>query len=246
MYMLNKRTREMDIGVKYLPSLIVLLLVLTISITLYLTYNGHHISDSLPYVSDTGTLAPESCIFGQALNILWVLVSATIYVKYRQIKEINSRHNMQNTVLNKRTLIVGLVAAFGMSVVANFQETNMFYVHWVGAILTFGLGSVYLCMQTVLYLNITPIIGQRKVTGLRIILTVVSVLTFFNILRGYLHWKKDDGGYGYHNASVVTEWICATSIITYLSLLYWEFEKINLQEPRVLIEEKNTDPININ
>ncbi|KAJ8977610.1 hypothetical protein NQ317_011782, partial [Molorchus minor] len=150
--------------------------------SLYLTYYANHVSDSLPYISDSGTLSPESCIFGQALNIIWIMLSFSAYLKYKQTKEILTKHNIQKNAINKVALLIGLLACFGLSIVGNFQETNMFYVHWLGAILCFGIGSVYICLLSVLYLTITPVIGQRKLTGVRLVLSVISVVTFMIFL----------------------------------------------------------------
>ncbi|KAJ8932277.1 hypothetical protein NQ314_014769 [Rhamnusium bicolor] len=73
----------MEIGVKYLPLMILLLLASTVCTTLLLTLIKKHVTDSLPYISDTGTLPPESCVFGQALNVLWVLCMYNImYICY--------------------------------------------------------------------------------------------------------------------------------------------------------------------
>lgn len=52
-------------------------------------------------------------------------------------------------ILNRTTMQIGLGAAAGISIVANFQKNdkNLFYVHWCGIVLTLGLGAVYQCMQ---------------------------------------------------------------------------------------------------
>ncbi|XP_018564122.1 DNA damage-regulated autophagy modulator protein 2-like [Anoplophora glabripennis] len=139
----------MEISVKYLPFAIVALLSVTLCVTSYLTISQGHVSGSAPYISDTGTLPPESCIFGQALNLLWVMISYAMYIKFRQISYLLNTYNMeQYATMNKSTFIIGLLAAFGSSIVANFQETNMFFIHWVGAVMVFGCGSVYQCMQS--------------------------------------------------------------------------------------------------
>jgi hypothetical protein len=49
--------------------------------------------------------------------------------------------------LNNLSLWIGWAGAFGISLVANFQETSVFRVHMTGALLAFGLGTVYLWTQ---------------------------------------------------------------------------------------------------
>jgi hypothetical protein len=44
-------------------------------------------------------------------------------------------------------LYLGWIGAFGISIVANFQETAVFRVHLTGALMAFGVGSAYLWTQ---------------------------------------------------------------------------------------------------
>lgn len=76
-------------------------------------------------------------------------VLITIYVRFRQIAELYRNHSSSANVvkLNRVGLCVGSLAAMGISVVANFQETNVFFVHITGALIAFGLGTTYLWVQ---------------------------------------------------------------------------------------------------
>lgn len=42
---------------------------------------------------------------------------------------------------------MGLISSFGLSIVANFQETNVFIVHIIGAFMCFGAGTIYFWIQ---------------------------------------------------------------------------------------------------
>lgn len=71
-----------------------------------------------------------------------------IYVKYRQVNEIITIYEFTNLQkLNKIASGTGYAAAIGMTIVANFQETNALIVHFIGAMLTFGFGATYQCLQ---------------------------------------------------------------------------------------------------
>ena len=64
------------------------------------------------------------------------LVGLTIYVRYRQIIHVTDHHEVLRELtekLNKRSLWIGLVSCYGISIVANFQETNVRPMHYVGA-----------------------------------------------------------------------------------------------------------------
>lgn len=75
-------------------------------------------------------------------------VAMIIYLKYGQIKYMISKKAVASIDgLNKSALIIGLLFCFGMSIVANFQETNMIVIHWIGATMIFGFGSVYMCVM---------------------------------------------------------------------------------------------------
>ncbi|KAG5890465.1 hypothetical protein JTB14_012755 [Gonioctena quinquepunctata] len=248
----------MKLSVKWLPSIVCNILLVLVIITVTLSYYYDHVTHIIPYISDTGTLSPESCIFGQVLNILWVLISFAMYVKYRQVQDIFLNHNIvDKNSLNKRSLQIGLLSAFGSSIVANFQETNAMIVHWIGAVLVFGCGAIYQILQTFIYLKITPVIGQRRTTQLRIALSVISLTSFliffiaamvsFEKFNGdnYLKWQSQDGGFVWHNISTVSEWICATSTMVYILLFSKEFKGIHIYEPEVSVEEKTVTRLNL-
>lgn len=235
---------NMKLAVKFMPLIITATLLIVVIITTFLAFQLNHVTGGLPYISDTGTIAPESCIFGQFLNIIWILLTFSMYCKFLQVKDILLKHNMSyEESLNRNTFFLGLVSTFGISIVANFQETNCFVVHWIGAFMCFGLGSLYLCLQTRIYLQITPVIGQIMLTKIRIVLSALAVLTFlifficamvsYKNFEGdsYLHWKPEDGGYDWHVASTISEWVCAITIMIYLGLFKEEFQHMCIHEP---------------
>ena len=79
----------------------------------------------------------------------YLTVLLTIYIRFRQIAELYRNHSSSANIvrLNRVGLCVGSLAALGISVVANFQETNVFFVHIAGALMAFGLGTTYLWVQ---------------------------------------------------------------------------------------------------
>lgn len=81
----------------------------------------------------------------------------TVYLRYRQIAELYRSHSARSNVnrANKASVIVGFISAAGMSLVANFQETNVISVHLVGALLAFGGATIYLWLQVGRFFFIT-------------------------------------------------------------------------------------------
>jgi len=82
-------------------------------------------------------------------ELLLFPVVIVMYVRYRQIYEYYQSCELSPAVvkLNKVALWTGFLSCFGLSLVANFQETNVIVIHLTGAFLCFGLGTVYIWLQ---------------------------------------------------------------------------------------------------
>ncbi|XP_058993280.1 DNA damage-regulated autophagy modulator protein 2 isoform X2 [Mustela lutreola] len=107
-------------GLSFLPSALVIWTAAAFIFSYITAITLHHVDPALPYISDTGTVAPEKCLFGAMLNIAAVLCIATIYVRYKQVHALNPEES-RIIKLNKAGLVLGLLSCFGLSVVANFQ-----------------------------------------------------------------------------------------------------------------------------
>ncbi|KAJ0050357.1 hypothetical protein NL108_017854 [Boleophthalmus pectinirostris] len=80
-----------------------------------------HVDPLLPYISDTGTMAPERCVFGIMLDVSAFLGVFTVYVRYKQVGALSSDSDSRLVALNRLGLFFGVVSSLGMCVVANFQ-----------------------------------------------------------------------------------------------------------------------------
>ncbi|XP_038604937.1 DNA damage-regulated autophagy modulator protein 2 isoform X2 [Tachyglossus aculeatus] len=193
-------------GLSFLPSALVIWTASAFIFSYITAITLHHVDPALPYISDTGTVAPEKCLFGAMLNIAAVLGMATMYVRYKQVDALNPE-NSQIIRINKAGLVLGLLSCLGLSVVANFQKTTLFLVHIVGAVLTFGLGTLYIFTQTILSYKMQPKIHGRHIFWIRLIVVIwcgvsaFSMLTCSSILySGHfgpdlvqkLHWNPQD------------------------------------------------------
>lgn len=71
-----------------------------------------------------------------------------MYVKYRHVEFfINSGEIELKSSYNTASKWCGVLACLGISFVANFQETAVAVMHFLGALLAFGIGSVYFIIQ---------------------------------------------------------------------------------------------------
>ncbi|XP_018606238.1 DNA damage-regulated autophagy modulator protein 2b isoform X1 [Scleropages formosus] len=203
-----------------------------------------HVDPLLPYISDTGTVAPERCVFGLMLDVSSFLGIATIYVRYKQVQGLVDQEESRLHRLNQAGLVLGWISSFGMCVVANFQKTTLFFMHLVGAILTFGIGALYILVQTVLSYYMQPLIHGKNIFFVRL---AVGVWTFISIISMFvssvimysslvgvdvekkLHWIPGETGYTAHIISTLSEWNLAFSFVSFFLTYIQDFQKITLR-----------------
>ncbi|KAK2189395.1 hypothetical protein NP493_107g00017 [Ridgeia piscesae] len=165
-------------GLHWFPLAVFILLPGTFLLTYAIAVWLQHVEADFPYISDTGTQPPESCIFGQLLNIAAVIAGITVYIRYRQIEY--HAHGVHMKRSNKATLVMGLMSSLGISMVGNFQETEILPLHVTGAMLAFGVSTVYCWVQTVMSYSACPRLGSRTLCHIRVTICVVASLAFVN------------------------------------------------------------------
>ncbi|CAG2209373.1 DRAM2 [Mytilus edulis] len=79
---------------------------------------------------------------------------------------------------------MGITAALGISLVGNFQETNVIVIHLIGALLAFVVGSIYCWIQTGMSFKMPDLPGNSVIVCR--IRTVISVLTFIFIIMLFI------------------------------------------------------------
>lgn len=181
------------------------------------------------YCSDTGTVAPERCVFGIMLDVSAFLGNthtfrlhektkttsvilcgmipsairlimlfdcvfpyecvcvragmATVYVRYKQVEALTADESIRLSRLNLVGLVLGFISSFGMCVVANFQKTTLFPLHMLGAVLTFGVGAIYILVQTLISLYMQPQFHSRTTYLVRL---CIGVWTLCSIISSIL------------------------------------------------------------
>lgn len=211
-----------------------------------------HVVPTVPYISDAATYSPESCFFGLLMDIGCILLGLVVYARYRQIQLVNELfpETLQLCkTLNKRALWVGFGSCLGVSIVANFQETNVRIVHYFGALLTFGLGSVYFWMQASISYYILPHHGSLFKAHMRIAFAAGGTVLFFVVaitgiishilFNGYnpRKWLPSDGGWYYHVVSSFSEWIVSTIFSFYILSFTDEFRVLSFDHPTLTFIE---------
>lgn len=120
------------------------------------------------------------------------------------------------------------MSAFGLSMVANFREMELFKIHMVGALTAFGFGVVYCWLQTIMSFQMHPLVNNRQMAFFRLFLSSLMTVTFVTssisgpIARSKFHgndptnWHPDEGGFGLHLVSTICEWISALALDFYM------------------------------
>ena len=206
-----------------------------------------------PYISDTGTEPPASCVFGLLLNIAAVSGIISIYIRHSHF-ESNSSENDRIHSINDIALFIGFLSCLGMMIVASFQWTKVLVPHLIGAFMVFILGNVYCWLQSYLtYVSIGEMNTKRRFI-VRIMLSMCSALFFvFTFLFGSisrnkargtkvnsLHWNSKNPGYSAHLASTFSEWIMAICFLLFFLTFYHEFKTL---DSRVRISNAMTEDL---
>ncbi|KAI4890864.1 hypothetical protein NFI96_023731 [Prochilodus magdalenae] len=173
-------------GMCFLPFTLVVWTAATFIFAYITAISLGHVDPLLPYISDTGTMPPERCVFGIMLNVSAFLGVATMYVRYKQVQALTGMEQNRVLQLNFAGLLLGCISSFGMCVVANFQKTTLFSMHLVGAMLTFGVGALYILCQTLLSFYMQPHIHNKSMFWTRL---SVCIWTFSSIISSILTHK---------------------------------------------------------
>ncbi|KAB0801643.1 hypothetical protein PPYR_03829 [Photinus pyralis] len=230
-----------------LPIAIFIWFPVTVIATYVMSVLRRDVNPIFPYISDTGTFSPESCIFGQMLNTGAILIAILVYIRYRHVRLLCERHSLSTKIKKGNTISTwtGVLSCIGISLVGNFQETNILLVHLFGAILAFVFGSIWQCCQTWISHKIYPHAGQIIINRGRIVSSIICIACCIGTFgcgvisivqfqgRDVTKWTKTDGGYYWHISSTINEWILAVSFLTFISSFSWEFRHIDIHEPEI-------------
>ncbi|NXH10286.1 DRAM2 protein, partial [Bucco capensis] len=226
-------------GLSFLPVALVVWSAATFVFSYITAIVLHHVDPLVPYISDTGTIPPERCLFGIMLNISAFLGVATMYVRYKQVCAL-SPEQAKVLMLNKAGLTLGWMSCFGLCIIANFQKCILYYIHVLGACLTFGVGAIYMLVQTVLSYLMQPQVHSKGIFWIRLgtfLWCCSSILSSILLLAGSKGWHLSGRqlwsisprGYTAHLISTVSEWSLAFSFLSFFLTYIRDFQKISLR-----------------
>ncbi|XP_038053114.1 DNA damage-regulated autophagy modulator protein 1-like [Patiria miniata] len=231
----------------FLPIIFFLLLIITVGISYLIAVLKGDVPVLFPYISDTGAKPPESCFFAQFVNISALVFVALVYVRFKEVDTIEGLPPERVGRLNKASFFLGLAAAFGLSLVGNFQDLYVLVVHEIGAIMLFLFGTIYSLIHTRISYLLHPEYTRLYVCRLRFLFSLLMLVSMVTCLTcevfanaQWLHhhhqnktdteqlWKPTDGGYTLHIVSTSFEWTLAGSFMLFCLTFIGDFSKVSL------------------
>ena len=92
--------------------------------------------------------------------------------------ELNRSYDETLKLVNKVSFYLGLIAAFGMFIVANFQETAVVIIHFSAAVTCFGGSVLYMICHSWISHRMVPLYASRRVAHWRTLFSVVGAILF--------------------------------------------------------------------
>ncbi|GAA52004.1 DNA damage-regulated autophagy modulator protein 1 [Clonorchis sinensis] len=228
----------------YLPIVFCATVIITFIVSYAMSTALGDVSALFPYISDTGTLAPESCVFGQFLNLCAFLGCLSIYCWYgHQMDRLENLGNPRSHILHAYvSLGFGLAGAIGLSIVGNFQETSLLVVHLIGALMTFGFGTLYIILCS--HASRKHLRSPQWLWVLRTILasiclvSLVAMFLFAGLCGGIkklppAKWDPNDENYVYHALSTTFEWVMAFAFLCHFLTMTYELRDYKLDPVKV-------------
>ncbi|KAG8434096.1 hypothetical protein GDO86_012462 [Hymenochirus boettgeri] len=169
-----------------------------------------NVTSDFPFISTCGTYPPQSCIFGQVLNIGALLAVWISAIRFQQIRDYGY-HSTLNTV----SLVMGLICALGTSLVGNFQQSNQLDTHLAGAFLAFFVGNIYFWTQSALTYMVKPSHGACFVGPLRFCLSLACTAL---VIMMAVFFSRD-----MKSIAAICEWIVAMVLFLLYGLFAVEF-----------------------
>jgi len=247
-----------------------------------------HVPAFLPFISDSGVFVPERSVFSFLINTAAVLHVVNIYVRYAQVRaEILARWNEENfrgrkmRFLNTTSMIMGLFVSFGISLIGNFQlhterllepeglelsreELIVQKIHWLGCLLTFLGGLVWMSIQAVIsiFLSLGTKKGQwrRRLAFFRCIIVMTSIIIIFSGIATGLSSavlpgdQASDGGLRWNDnaktsdqnvkgrlslTSVLCEWIATFLLFAFAISLAPEFKDFEVTVVKLKLKKQH-------
>lgn len=216
--------------------------IISVVLSLYLKGSLHSF-----YISDGAQNAPESCIFGQLINVYSILLGIIIYIRYRQIEDLLLNHyDIERSVRthNEIAFWMGESACIGSSIAANFQQSNVPIVHAIGGYVYFCFGIIYVWNHGIISYYSHQYTGSQYITEFRLILAFfytfllfMALITSCNIVQSI----EAKNCLEYYALSVSSEWIAVTLFNIYILTFSSDFKLFSFDRPKLIYGDETNE-----
>ncbi|CAD5219395.1 unnamed protein product [Bursaphelenchus xylophilus] len=209
------------------------------------------------FISDGGSLAPESCIFGILLNFSSFFWFLTCFARHYQLIQYVHFHRGPQTKFRAVVwfmLVVGMISGVGTAVVANFQLSTVPIAHGLGATIAFLCGMIYVWCYVVVSVVMRPKFSPKALTVFRILLALIvtASLTLHEMAlyerpfvrklsdgtkpkapefpkdTGIFRYKPDHYEYLNHIVAALAEWVLAVGFFVIIASLCYELSTFEI------------------
>nr|XP_027204887.1 DNA damage-regulated autophagy modulator protein 2-like [Dermatophagoides pteronyssinus] len=235
------------------PLLLSMVLFMLCIIPYILSINYNTVDPILPYISDTGGLAPGAIVFSQLLDFMAILIFISCWIRYKQIKFYLNENFMDKNLdhfnylhrLNRHSFWLSIITSLAAIGVGNIRTTESLPLHMIMAISLFSTISIYCCYCThlarILYREFN--IESKPITMM--FCTIITFIGFIitctcELINRYqvgnenfhnnefrMHWPETDKqSYYVHVTCTTFEWITVFSLAIFVLCIYRRFRMI--------------------
>uniref|UniRef100_A0A3Q3B092 Transmembrane protein 150B n=1 Tax=Kryptolebias marmoratus TaxID=37003 RepID=A0A3Q3B092_KRYMA len=176
---------------------------------------------------------PQSCLFAQTCNILSVLITCVVVIRFQQAKDFGYEGRA-----NVAGLWMGSISAVGLSLTSNIQASVSLEIHCFGAVVAFVPGLAYFWVQMYLTYKAQPSVDRPWVGPIRFILCVLcSAFLGSSILSlsvNCVHVLFLDFSFPvcffnlwYESAGATSEWLAVVVFFLLFGLFAAEFRHVD-------------------
>ncbi|KAG5279554.1 hypothetical protein AALO_G00079040 [Alosa alosa] len=156
--------------------------------------NTVNVTAKFPFISECAIYQPESALFCLFCIVWTLLIIWVVVIRYQQIRELGNLCRRANLA----ALVLGFIAASGVSILGSFSLKVSLGVHLFGAYLAFFVGLAYFWVQLWLTYKAEPSQDRRCVGPWRA--SLCSLCTLF--LMGMFVLKPA----GFRSLAAISEW----------------------------------------
>ncbi|XP_037834629.1 modulator of macroautophagy TMEM150B [Kryptolebias marmoratus] len=188
-----------------------------------------NLTKGMPYISECAGHPPQSCLFAQTCNILSVLITCVVVIRFQQAKDFGYEGRA-----NVAGLWMGSISAVGLSLTSNIQASVSLEIHCFGAVVAFVPGLAYFWVQMYLTYKAQPSVDRPWVGPIRFILCVLCSAFLGSMSVNCVHVLFLDFSFPvcffnlwYESAGATSEWLAVVVFFLLFGLFAAEFRHVD-------------------